>query len=378
MIKESVDAAIAVEWARHANAGNDARGYGPVRGQDAAPTIYEIVDDCRVLSNRRTLKNGARIVELEEMVELERVKVDAYIRGLTDNIKGEVTSFKPANLNEAVCMAHKLMEQKSQARDERVLEGKKRKWLSFKSLSVYYHAQVGKIRHQASKVHLESCPKKVKQEEVGEVRGRTYAIKDAEPKGLNVVTSVFLFNNRYAFVLFDSGFRIGVSWIQLSSSLISILNHIIEIDLMPIELGTFDVIIDMDWLVKHDVVIVCGEKVVRIPYGDKMMIVQNDKGVSRLKVISCIKACKVSCTIARAAGRKIYSPEFITEEHQICLRRRKKDLLEVVKSVSKRSDLRIKDGSRLWPGMKSVARTMSHMRVVCSVWLVRSRDPLLD
>ncbi|GJR80037.1 putative reverse transcriptase domain-containing protein [Tanacetum coccineum] len=61
------------------------------------------------------------------MVEPERVKVDAYIRGLTNNIKGEVTSSKPANLNEAVRMAHKLMEQKSQAKDERILEGKKRK-----------------------------------------------------------------------------------------------------------------------------------------------------------------------------------------------------------------------------------------------------------
>ncbi|GJV04217.1 putative reverse transcriptase domain-containing protein [Tanacetum coccineum] len=62
------------------------------------------------------------------MVEPERVKVDAYIRGLTDNIKGEVTSSKPANLNKAVRMDHKLMEQKSQARNERILEGKKRKW----------------------------------------------------------------------------------------------------------------------------------------------------------------------------------------------------------------------------------------------------------
>ncbi|GJZ61374.1 hypothetical protein Tco_0617511, partial [Tanacetum coccineum] len=44
------------------------------------------------------------------MVEPERVKVDAYIRGLTDNIKGEVTSSKPADLSEAVRMAHKLME----------------------------------------------------------------------------------------------------------------------------------------------------------------------------------------------------------------------------------------------------------------------------
>ncbi|GKE99128.1 putative reverse transcriptase domain-containing protein [Tanacetum coccineum] len=44
------------------------------------------------------------------MVEPERVKVDAYIQGLTDNIKGEVTSSKPADLNEAVRMDHKLME----------------------------------------------------------------------------------------------------------------------------------------------------------------------------------------------------------------------------------------------------------------------------
>ncbi|GJZ69037.1 putative reverse transcriptase domain-containing protein [Tanacetum coccineum] len=55
-----------------------------------------------------------RFNELElmctRMVEPERVKVDAYIRGLTDNIKGEVTSSKPVNLNEAVRMAHKLME----------------------------------------------------------------------------------------------------------------------------------------------------------------------------------------------------------------------------------------------------------------------------
>ncbi|GJZ90654.1 putative reverse transcriptase domain-containing protein [Tanacetum coccineum] len=61
------------------------------------------------------------------MVKLKIVKVDAYIQGLIDNIKGEVTSSKPANLNEAVLMAHKLMEQKSQARDERILEGKKQK-----------------------------------------------------------------------------------------------------------------------------------------------------------------------------------------------------------------------------------------------------------
>ncbi|GJW14575.1 hypothetical protein Tco_0018708 [Tanacetum coccineum] len=41
MIKESVDAAIAAERARHVNVGNDARGSGPTRGPDAAPVIRE-------------------------------------------------------------------------------------------------------------------------------------------------------------------------------------------------------------------------------------------------------------------------------------------------------------------------------------------------
>ncbi|GJY96897.1 hypothetical protein Tco_0513807 [Tanacetum coccineum] len=41
MIKESVDAAIVVERARHANVGNDARGSGSARGKDVAPAVRE-------------------------------------------------------------------------------------------------------------------------------------------------------------------------------------------------------------------------------------------------------------------------------------------------------------------------------------------------
>nr|GEZ77064.1 putative reverse transcriptase domain-containing protein [Tanacetum cinerariifolium] len=46
---------------------------------------------------------------------------------------------------------------------------------------------------------------------------------------------------------------------------------------MSIELGTLDVIIGIDWLVKHDVVIICGEKVIRISYENKMLIVKSNK-----------------------------------------------------------------------------------------------------
>ncbi|GJX37364.1 putative reverse transcriptase domain-containing protein [Tanacetum coccineum] len=60
----------------------------------------------------------------------ERKKIEAYIRGLTDNIKGAVIGSKPTSLNEAVRMAHALMDQKAQARTERIAEGNKRKWES--------------------------------------------------------------------------------------------------------------------------------------------------------------------------------------------------------------------------------------------------------
>ncbi|GJU20135.1 putative reverse transcriptase domain-containing protein [Tanacetum coccineum] len=72
-----------------------------------------------------------KLWNLEAMVpEWNRKKIKAYIRGLTDNIKGTVIGSKPISLNEAVRMAHALMEQKSQARIERIAEGNKRKWES--------------------------------------------------------------------------------------------------------------------------------------------------------------------------------------------------------------------------------------------------------
>ncbi|GJU45535.1 hypothetical protein Tco_1202801 [Tanacetum coccineum] len=41
---------------------------------------------------------------------------------------------------------------------------------------------------------------------------------------------------------------------------------------MPVELGSLDVIIDMDWLAKYRAVIICAEKIVRIPWGNETLI----------------------------------------------------------------------------------------------------------
>ncbi|GJV15484.1 reverse transcriptase domain-containing protein [Tanacetum coccineum] len=141
----------------------------------------------------------------------------------------------------------------------------------------------------------------------------------------NVVTGTFLLNNRYASILFDTGANrsfissvfislIDIAHTPLENSYdveladkkivrvdtimrgctLNFLNHPFNIDLMPVELGSFDVIIGMDWLKRCHAVIVCDEKLVRIPYGNETLVFcgnkSNDKRESRLTIISCSKA----------------------------------------------------------------------------------------
>ncbi|GKA02001.1 putative reverse transcriptase domain-containing protein [Tanacetum coccineum] len=163
---------------------------------------------------------------------------------------------------------------------------------------------------------------------IPEARGKAYAIGggDTNP-GSNVVTGTFLLNNHYAYVLFDSGAdrsfvsttfstlldiipdtldvsfsveladrRIAKTNTVLRGCTIGLLGHPFNIDLMLVELGSFDVIIGMDWLANNHAVIVCDEKIVRIPFGDEILIVQGDrsdkKKKSTLSIISYTKTQK--------------------------------------------------------------------------------------
>ncbi|GKE26679.1 putative reverse transcriptase domain-containing protein, partial [Tanacetum coccineum] len=141
------------------------------------------------------------------------------------------------------------------------------------------------------------------------------------------ITGTFLLNNHYASMIFDSGAdrsfvsttfstlldvtpdtldvsyaveladgRIFETNTVLRGCTLGLLGHPFNIDLMPVEIGSFDVISDMNWLANHHAVIVCDEKIVRIPYGDEVLIVQGDRGCkgekSKLSIISCTKTHK--------------------------------------------------------------------------------------
>ncbi|GKD53385.1 putative reverse transcriptase domain-containing protein, partial [Tanacetum coccineum] len=123
----------------------------------------------------------------------------------------------------------------------------------------------------------------------------------------NVVTGMFLLNNRYASFLYDTSADRSFVSTAFSSQIditpstldhyydvkladeriimlnaiiqgctLNFLNHPFNIDLMPVKLGSLYVIIGMDWLEKYQVVIVYAEKIVRIPWGNEMLIVRGD------------------------------------------------------------------------------------------------------
>ncbi|GJU32143.1 putative reverse transcriptase domain-containing protein [Tanacetum coccineum] len=152
-------------------------------------------------------------------------------------------------------------------------------------------------------------------------QGRAYMLKDKNAQqDPNVVTGMFLLNQHLVKVLFDSGADRSFISISLASKLnipsitidtfydiemadgnlvstntvikgctLTLLNQPFEIDLMPIKLGSFDVVIGMDWLSKYHAKILCDEKVVHIPINGETLIIRGDRSKTRLNLISCIK-----------------------------------------------------------------------------------------
>ncbi|GJZ37013.1 putative reverse transcriptase domain-containing protein [Tanacetum coccineum] len=157
------------------------------------------------------------------------------------------------------------------------------------------------------------------------VHARVYSLcAKAAMKDNNVVNGTFLINNVYASVLFDTGtdksfvsyafskyIDIPPTTLDTNYSVeladrkslttntilrgctLNLQNHLFKIDILPIELGSFDVIVGMDWMAEHRAKVVCYEKYIRVPYGNDMLIIQGErsrvKNKSRLEVISSIR-----------------------------------------------------------------------------------------
>nr|GEX70060.1 putative reverse transcriptase domain-containing protein [Tanacetum cinerariifolium] len=141
------------------------------------------------------------IMMCTKMVSEEEDWVEKFIGGLPNNIQGNVIDAEPTRLQDAVRIANNLMDKK------------------LKGFAVKNERNKRRFDTNHRDNHV------------------SYAVELAD--GRTSETSTVL-----------RGYTLGL------------LGHPLNIDLIPIDLGSFDIIIGMDWLAKNHAVIVCDEKIV--------------------------------------------------------------------------------------------------------------------
>nr|GFB52382.1 hypothetical protein [Tanacetum cinerariifolium] len=317
-----------------------------------------------------------------ELVPTERKKIEKYVRGFPERIKGNITSLKPATLHDAINMARELVEQAIQGRDTRIGESNKKKWEDHqrntnnnnpnnnnnnnnRNRNNNHHQQQNRRQETArayaaapaegrgyarnlprcnrcnshhngqcppkcrmcqrtghpEKDSRDKCPKGINQQNEG-ARGRAYVVVENPQQNPNMVAGMFLLNNHYACILFDSGAEksfvssaftpfIDIAPTSLNTSYeveladgkvvstntvlrgytLALYDHRFKINLLSTRLGSFDVIIGMDWLSYHRAVIDCYEKIVRIPLPNgEILEVQGERPEKDPGSLACIKA----------------------------------------------------------------------------------------
>ncbi|GKA36364.1 putative reverse transcriptase domain-containing protein [Tanacetum coccineum] len=285
----------------------------------------------------------------------ESDEIKKYVGGLPDMIHGSVMASKPKTMQDAIKFVTELMDQKIRTLAERLAKDKRK----FEDTSRNNQNQKQPFkRHNVARAYTASPGSVLLSAPTARglaIRPRIVEAKlllpttTKEPKGQikefslalsielrvilrtiarstvgtnlnsNVVTGTFLLNNRYTSILFDTGADSSlidiiptildrgydvelanrrIIWVNtlIWGCTLNFRNHPFNIDLMPINMDSFDVIIGMDWLSKYHAVIVCDDKIVHIPFVNEILIVRGDRFSnehgSRLNIISCTKTQK--------------------------------------------------------------------------------------
>ncbi|GJU98340.1 putative reverse transcriptase domain-containing protein [Tanacetum coccineum] len=279
-----------------------------------------------------------------KFVANETEKVDKYISGLPNNIYGNVKSARPKTLDETIELTNDLMDQKLRTYAERQSDNKRK--ADDSSRNNHGHQQQPFKRQNVAKVYNMgtgekkpyggSLPKstgntnvantqkgngaapkgngcfecgapghfkreypKLKNKDGGNgwPQGWYYAIRNAKKREssgnlIHVPVQAPTFHYKIVYDVEYADGKYNTTIIRRCT--LNFLDHPFNIDLMPVELGSFDVIIGMDWLRRCHAVIVCDKKLVQVPYGNKTLTFCGNESSngreSRLTVISCSKA----------------------------------------------------------------------------------------
>ncbi|GJT56968.1 reverse transcriptase domain-containing protein [Tanacetum coccineum] len=249
------------------------------------------------------------VLDSEKMMEV-------FSGGLSQSIEGNVTTSKPQTLEEAINIAQRLMDQNKRQEAFRyyvATPAENSRYAGNLPLCrrcVLHHTGPCTVKcNTCNKVgHLTKNCRNKRPATGNMLPGRAYMLRDRNAhQDPNVVTDMFLLNQHLARILFDSGADKSFVSISLSTMLnippitidtfyniemadgnlvttntvfqgctLTLLNQPFEIDLMPIKLGSFDVVIGMDWLSKYHAKILFDEKAVHNPINGETLIIREE------------------------------------------------------------------------------------------------------
>nr|GEZ70838.1 putative reverse transcriptase domain, ribonuclease H-like domain, retroviral aspartyl protease [Tanacetum cinerariifolium] len=213
------------------------------------------------------LRNEIQKMETELMVPNEEDGVERFIGGFPDNIQGNVITANPAILQDAIRIANQLMEKKLQGYAARR----------------HFRKDCLELRNQNRRNQTRNIVGNKTGNQTGgnEATARAYAIGGGGTNpDSNIVTGMFFLNNCYASMLFDSGADRSFVLSTFSALLdvaLSTLYTSYAIELADGRVSKTNVVLrgcKLGLLVLR--VDLCDEKVVRIPYGDEVLIIRGD------------------------------------------------------------------------------------------------------
>ncbi|XP_022038817.1 uncharacterized protein LOC110941486 [Helianthus annuus] len=189
----------------------------------------------------------------------------------------------------------------------------------------------GHIKSECPKLQQES-KKEDKKQEGSRAKGRMFQITSEEAKSHpNVISGIFLLNSIPVYVLFDTGATMSFISneiiqhpsfkiermpmpleVEIADSKMYMLHEVcrnckftiedeeFDIDLIPMVLGEFKMIVGMDWLARHHVEINCETKVmvIQAPSG-KQLSIQGERNVET-KLCTLVQAYKYVLNGSRA------------------------------------------------------------------------------
>ncbi|GKC57640.1 putative reverse transcriptase domain-containing protein [Tanacetum coccineum] len=171
--------------------------------------------------------------------------LEAFIGGLPRSIEGNFTASKPQTLEEAINIAQRLMDQ------NRRQEAVKAYAATPAENNRPFDQELPKQEDSHWKVLFDSVADK-------------RFISTSLASMLNILPITI--DTYYDIEMADG--NLVSTYTVIQGFTLTLLNQPFKIDLMPIKLGSFDVVIGMDWLSKYHAKILCDKKVIHIPIND--------------------------------------------------------------------------------------------------------------